>query len=135
MVIFITGKKHSGKTMYAKKIMNHWWFRLWNDSVLLDGDNVREYFPTGFSDKEREEHIMRIAKFAALLEEQGKIVIIALVSPRKKWRQEARKLFKRSELVYITGGYLWPGTTYEEPDNDEKPLTILRGNHKYEKDI
>ena len=62
---------------------------------------------------------MRIACFSALLEAQGYTVIIALVSPKKAWRQEARAIFKESKLIYVPGGTLWKGTTYEEPDEEE----------------
>jgi len=119
MIIWITGKAGAGKTTYAKNVMKSCWFKLFHKCILLDGDDVRKYFPTGFSDKEREEHIMKIARFAALLESQGFTIFVALVSPKKKWRQEARKLFKKSELVYLKGGMLWEGTTYEIPDEEE----------------
>jgi len=128
MIIFITGKANSGKTTLAKRLRCQYPLFL-KDVVILDGDNVRKHFPTGFSDEEREEHIMRIAKFAALLEEQDKTVIIALVAPRKEWRQKARALFNKSELIYVTGGTLWKGTTYEEPDQEENPA-IVEGNKK-----
>jgi len=117
MVYWITGRAKSGKTTLAKSLIEANKFK---SIVLLDGDEVREHFPgTGYSDEERYEHIMRIARFAAILEKQGFLVIIALVSPRKAWRQEARKLFRESKLIYLPGGHLWEGTVYEEPDEEE----------------
>ena len=116
MVYWITGRAGSGKTTLAKKMMADFHCER---TVLLDGDNVRKWFPAGYSDEERHAHIMRVARFAALLEEQGFVVIIALVSPKKEWRVEARSLFQESCLIYLPGGTLWLGTTYEEPDEEE----------------
>lgn len=118
MIYWITGKKGSRKTTTAYKLA--WELtKKEKTALVLDGDEVRQLIPTGFSDKEREEHIMRIAAFAAIAEKQGIIPIIALVSPKKKWRQKARKLFRRSKLIYKPGGSLWAGTEYEEPDEEE----------------
>jgi len=118
MVIWITGRASSGKTTYAnrlKKLIENT-----NKKILiLDGDDVRKYFKSGFTDQDREEHILRIASFAAIAEKQGFIVIVALISPKKEWRVKARKLFDKSVLIYMPGGYLWDNTEYEEPDHEE----------------
>jgi hypothetical protein len=62
---------------------------------------------------------MDVAKYAAIAEKQGFIVIIALVSPKKEWRMKARKLFEKSMLIYMPDGHLWEGTEYEIPDHEE----------------
>ena len=118
MIIWITGRKGSYKTTTANVLASK--YRKEGQAVLvLDGDNVRDHFPCGFTDEDRRENIMRIAHIAAIAEKQNIIVICALISPRKRWRQEARKLFKESRLIYLDGGTLWKGTTYEEPDEEE----------------
>ena len=119
MVIWITGRQGSYKTTTANTLASK--YRKEGKAVLiLDGDDVRGHFPCGFTDKDRRENIMRIAHIAAIAEKQGIIVICALISPRKEWRQEARVLFKESKLIYLDGGTLWEGSVYEEPDDDEK---------------
>jgi len=118
LVYWITGKKSSGKTPTAYKLATEL-LQSGERVIIFDGDNVRNYFKTGFSDEERYNHIMRIARFSALLEAQGYTIIVALVSPKKEWRQEARSLFKESKLIYVEGGTLWEGTTYDEPDEEE----------------
>jgi adenylylsulfate kinase len=118
MVYWITGRSSSGKTVYSYRLKE----QLENNGtcvLLLDGDEVRRYFSNEFSDEDREKHIMRIAKFATIAEGQGFVVIIALMSPKKEWRMKARKLFKKSMLIYMPGGHLWEGTEYEEPDHEE----------------
>lgn len=118
MVYWVTGKANSGKTLYARRLKSQ--FESLGEKVLLfDGDEVRQYFNSDFSEAGRKEHIMRIAKFAAIAESQGFLVIIALLSPKKEWRMEARKHFQKSMLIYIPCGDLWEGTTYEEPDHEE----------------
>lgn len=118
MVYWITGKASAGKTVYANRLRRQ--LEKYGEPVLvLDGDNVRQYFPTGYDDKEREEHIMRIAKIAAIAESQGIVVIVALICPKKEWRMKARKLLNESLLIYLPGGILWEGTEYEEPDSEE----------------
>ena len=119
MIYWITGKSGAGKTTLAKKMMAHWACGLAGPCVLLDGDHLREHFPSGFSPEERESLIMTTARIAALLEDQGFTVIVAKISGRKKWRQEARKLFKKSKLIYVPGGTTWPDNPYEVPDREE----------------
>ena len=77
MVILITGKANAGKTTLAKKL------RILSEGILLDGDEIREIFPCGFTDKDREEHIKRIANLAALFERQKKFVIVSAIMPYK----------------------------------------------------
>ena len=119
MVYWITGRAKSGKSSYAE-ILKRELEKLGGKVLLLDGDDVRITFEDhSYNDDDRFSHIMKIAKFAKIAESQGFIVIIALVSPRKKWRVEARKLFQESILFYIPGGDLWEGTEFEEPDWEE----------------
>ena len=119
MIYWITGRSSSGKTVYAKRLRRQ--FEDLGVKVLnFDGDVVRDFnLDTDFSDDAREMHIMTIAKFAAIAEKQGFIVIISLLSPKKEWRMKARKLFDKSMLIYMPGGFLWEGTEYEEPDHEE----------------
>ena len=100
MIYWITGRSNSGKTALANKIAEDLkYLGGGTHTLILDGDEVRKSFPTGFSDEERYNHILRIAKFASIAEKQGITVIIALISPKSKWRIEARKLFLRSKLM------------------------------------
>lgn len=124
MVIWITGKSSSGKTVYAKRLKRL--FESFGEKVLLlDSDIVREQFGDDIrnnksvDDDNRKNHIMKIANYAALAEKQGFTVIVAIISPKKQWRMKARKLFDKSMLIYMPGGHLWEGTEYEEPDHEE----------------
>ena len=119
MVVWITGKSSSGKTVYAKRL-KRLFESLGENVLLLDSDNVREQFgDQKYEDIDREKHIMRVANYAAIAEKQGFIVIVAIISPKKEWRMKARKMFEKSMLIYMPGGKLWEGTEYEEPDHEE----------------
>lgn len=124
MVIWITGRSSSGKTVYAKRLKRM--FESFGQKVLLlDSDIVREQFGDVINDitlpqdNNREAHIMKIANYAAIAEKQGFIVIVAIISPKKEWRMKARKKFEKSLLIYMPNGVLWEGSEYEDPDHEE----------------
>jgi len=111
MIYWITGRKNSGKTTLAYRIK----LQIKN-SVVLDGDEFREYFSGDFSYEGRRNNILRIAKIAAILEKQGHVAIIACVSPYKKVRQEAQEYFKECVEICMPFGELWEDTEFEETD-------------------
>ena len=109
MVYWITGRKGCGKTTLAHKIAAQI-----PNSVVLDGDHVRSYFPSGYTDEARYENQARITNIARILEDQGVTVIIACVSPRKSVRKELQSKFTQCIEIQLPGGELWPGTYYED---------------------
>ena len=118
MVIWITGRKGSGKTTTAVRLAD-----IIPNSVVFDGDLVRQKENnTDFSDEGRARNLASIALQAADAERAGQVAIVACVSPRKDWRQAMRTMFNKSILIYRPGGTLWEGTTYEEPDAEEMKL-------------
>ncbi len=118
MVYLITGKAGSGKTTRAYQMREK--LRLEHKQcVVIDGDTMRRYFKTGFSDKDRQDHIERMGRIARLLETQDVIVIISAMLPKREWRDSIRSHFSECEVIYIEGGTLWEGTVYEEPTSDE----------------
>lgn len=101
----------------------------YNNGIVIDGDEIREIFKdSDYSDTGRYNHIMKCAKFASILEDQGFVVFIALVSPKAIWRKEAYKMFQEYKVVHVTGGELWPGSEYETPDESEmyEGITVNR---------
>ena len=111
MVYWITGRKNSGKTTLAYRLMAQI-----PNSIVVDGDEVRAYFPTGYTDEDRYGNQTRIAKIAAMFEKQGHTVIIACVSPKREVREELQsKYFDEWIEICMPFGELWEGTEFEEP--------------------
>jgi len=113
MVYWITGRKNSGKTTLAYRLKAQI-----PDSVVLDGDQVRELWENIQYDKEgRKQNLELIAKIALLLEKQGHTVIIACVSPIRSEREYYQMWFDKCIEICMPFGELWEGTVYEEPEH------------------
>lgn len=63
-------------------------------SVVLDGDNLRDGLnqDLGFSDDDRMENIRRVSEVTKTLISNGLVVIVSLISPKKEYRESARKI-------------------------------------------
>lgn len=101
-VIWFTGLSGAGKTTLAEKLAAH----IKNSGgkcELLDGDTVRNIFPqTGFSKKERDEHIKRMGFLASMLERNGITVVASFISPYRESRDFVRKMCRNFVEVYIS---------------------------------
>lgn len=89
MIIWITGKRKIGKTTLAKEMCRKM------NAINLDGDEMRSSISTdlGFSDEDRLENNIRIARLAKVLEGQGYDVICSTICPEHV----------REEVFNITG--------------------------------
>ena len=119
MAILITGKKNAGKTTYATRLVQEM-LDTGIKAVALDGDVYRK--ETGnddYSDAGRQRNLLGVAGVAAELGKQGHVVAVGFVAPRRAWRDEMRRYWKVSRVVYLPGGELWPNTTYEVPSDEE----------------
>lgn len=125
MVILITGRKDAGKTTLGMLLCDV--LRTAGVSaVMLDGDEYRkETSNKDFSDEGRKRNLLGAAEVAKEIEAEGKTVIMAFVAPKKEWRDAMRDKWRKSRIVYLPGGTLWPNTTYEVPDEDELQTRTL----------
>ena len=92
--IWITGISGAGKTTLANNInviLNSNQYK----SITLDGDEVRKKMnkDLGFSIKDRDENIRRIACMSELLSHQNLITIVSVISPMKNQRTYARDIY------------------------------------------
>lgn len=91
MVLWFTGLSGAGKSTIAceleKTLMDSG-----KVAYLLDGDNVRYGLNSdlGFSEKDRNENIRRIAEAAALFADAGMITLVSVISPFRELREFAR---------------------------------------------
>lgn len=92
-VLWFTGLSSSGKSAVAKETEKKL-FQRGCHTLFLDGDNVRSGFngDLGFTQEERSESNRRVAELAALVHEQGQIVICSFISGCEAHRAFARSL-------------------------------------------
>ena len=92
--VWITGISGAGKTTLAKNI-NAVLNSNQHASVILDGDEIRKKMSKdlGYSVKDRDENIRRIACMSELLSHQNIITIISVISPMKNQRAHAKEIY------------------------------------------
>lgn len=100
-VIWLTGLSGSGKTTIANSLAEK--IEKENKKViLLDGDNIRDYFETGFDKISRINHNLKVGKMASMFEKQGFVVIVSLISPYLEAREQARNMTENFIEVYVS---------------------------------
>ena len=98
--VWMTGLPSSGKTTIARLLCRHLRRRgLLAD--IIDGDALRAGWcaKLDFSRRDREENIRRAAALARLLNEAGIVAIVALVSPFRQARRDARQRIGRKRFI------------------------------------
>ncbi len=106
-VVWFTGLSGSGKSTIATRVFEELQRRGYK-AERLDGDTVREIFPTtGFTRPERDQHIRRVGFLASRMERQGVFVVASFVSPY----QEARDFVRGQCRNFIE---VWVSTPLEE---------------------
>ncbi|KAK2054838.1 adenylylsulfate kinase [Colletotrichum caudatum] len=91
--MWLTGLSASGKSTVATALEQHL-LHLGFAAYRLDGDNVRFGLnkDLGFSEKDRNENIRRIAEVAKLFADSSTVAITSFISPYRADRQLAREL-------------------------------------------
>ena len=106
MIIWITGNSGSGKTTLANQMKT-------NKTIILDGDIIRGWHKNKDLSKEgRWEHNLATARMARDLEQQGFDVIVSLICPYKKLRDEVQKI-TNCGFIYLKGGKKGENYPYE----------------------
>lgn len=101
-VLWFTGLSGSGKSTISERV-----FEILKQQGYevehLDGDVIRDIFPkTGFSRKDRTEHIKRVGYLASRLQTHGIFVIGSFISPYRDARDFVRKLCDDFTEIYIS---------------------------------
>lgn len=117
-IIWLTGNVGAGKTSLAYLLKE----RL-NNALVLDGDEMRASISlgAGFSQKDRHEHNLRVARLAKVLYIQGFNVIVSVIAPFRATRKEITKLIDPF-WVYIKSDVKDKDKPYEPPRKPD--LTI-----------
>ena len=100
MIIWLTGNSGAGKTTTAqtyKRINQN------SDCVILDGDEMRDSISlgAGFNKEDREEHNLRVARLAKVMEKQHDIVLITVIAPFQETRIKIQELIPEVKWIYI----------------------------------
>lgn len=106
MITWITGNSCSGKTTLSKRIRTN--------QIILDGDTMRSIWPgLGFSESDRREQNMRIARLAKELNYQGFDVIVSTICPYRDLREQVQKI-TNCKFIYLDGGKSGKDYPYEK---------------------
>lgn len=100
--IWLTGLPGSGKTTIGSSLVEEFKSKQRNVE-LLDGDELRKIISSelGFSKRDRDIHLNRVTYLCELLNRNGIITIVALISPYKKSREFARSKIKNFVEVWV----------------------------------
>ena len=100
--VWFTGLPCAGKTSLASAL-----FRKLKviriSATCLDGDVLRKTLSKdlGFSKKDRETHVLRVAAAASRLTQNGVVTLVSLISPYRKTRLRARRMIGDFVEVYV----------------------------------
>jgi adenylylsulfate kinase len=102
LVIWLTGLPGCGKSSVATATQKHLHAQGYK-TALLDGDNLRHGLcaDLGFSMEDRRENVRRASEVAKLFLAQGAIVLVALVSPQRSAREEARQCIGEGDFMEV----------------------------------
>lgn len=101
-VLWFTGLSGSGKSTIANEVAKEL-YALGRHVYVLDGDNLRLGLnkDLGFTKEDRAENVRRVSEVAKLMMDAGLIVIVALVSPFRVDRDQARELFAKGKFIEV----------------------------------
>ncbi|KAK9475196.1 Adenylylsulfate kinase-domain-containing protein [Dipodascopsis tothii] len=102
LTLWFTGLSASGKSTIATALEQHLLHK-GVTSYRLDGDNVRFGLnkDLGFSEKDRNENIRRIAEVSKLFADASVVSITSFISPYRKDRDSARELHDKDGIPFV----------------------------------
>ena len=123
-IIWLTGQPGSGKTTLAEAIHKKISEKYSKEKIIIvDGDDLRNITTNkDYSRKGRENNIITAQKIAHFLSNKNFIVIVALVAPYLKIREDFKSITPVSEIYLHTnevrGREHFFADDYEKPEKD-----------------
>jgi len=101
-ILWLTGNSGSGKTTLGR-ILRDRLNKDKNSAILLDGDEMRIAISetAGFSREDREEHNLRCARLAKVLQSQGFHVVISVIAPFQETRDKIDGILGMKNIKWI----------------------------------
>ena len=101
-VIWLTGLPASGKTTIARQLEIRL-KEIGRQVEVFDGDEVRKNLSSdlGFSKEDRKLHAKRVAYVSKVLARNGVVAVVALISPFREFRDDARNQIDDFVEVYV----------------------------------
>ena len=101
-VVWFTGLSGAGKSAIANRVEQRL-VELGRHTYLLDGDNVRHGLnrDLGFTVQDRVENVRRVTEVAALMADAGLIVLVAMISPFRAERAQARERIAAAGAAFL----------------------------------
>ena len=102
-VVWMTGLPASGKSTLSQLLEGKLRNEMGRYVEILDGDEVRKGLSRdlGLSKEDREEHARRVSYVAKVLARNGVVAIVALISPYRRSREEAREMVGKDSFVEV----------------------------------
>lgn len=119
-IIWLTGNTGAGKTTLAFGAQEE--LRKSDQRiVVLDGDEMRDSISLGLtlSAEDRHQHNLRVARLARVLQKQGVLVIISVIAPFVKTRQEISQLCQPLWVYVKRSGLEGKDKPYEIPEHPD----------------
>jgi len=103
LTVWFTGLSGAGKTTICRAVATELLAHGLQVEVI-DGDVIRNYLckDLGFSKRDRDENIRRIAFVAQLLTRNGTVVLVSAISPYREGRDGARRTIGDFVEVYVS---------------------------------
>lgn len=101
--VWMTGLPGSGKSTLAKLLEARLRGEFGRYVEVLDGDEIRKGLSRdlGLSKEDREEHARRVSYVAKVLARNGVVAVVALISPYRRSREEAREMIGSDRFVEV----------------------------------
>lgn len=102
LTVWLTGLPGSGKTTSGQGLLRELSAR-GVAATALDGDVLRKGISAdlGFSEEDRAENVRRAGEIALLLADQGLVVVVCLVSPRRAARESVRQRHRDKGVPFL----------------------------------
>jgi adenylylsulfate kinase len=126
-IVWFTGLPASGKSTLARRVQAHF-ARTGRASVLLDGDELRDILGAHtYAPDDRDQFYRSLAALAALVANQGIVVLVAATAPRRQDRERAR-VQVAAEGVFLE---VWVKTPLSECESRDPKGLYARARRGY----